>query len=167
MSVKLDSTDRQIIELLQDNGRITNNDLARRIGLTTTPTLERVKRLEREGVIKGYTAWIDRESVDKGLTVFCSIKLSVHQLGEMKEFSKHIGDLPEILACYNTTGEYDYLLHIVVKDTKEYEQFLRKKLTQVPGVERIYTSIVLSVLKEQSKILVTENGNRVETKKNS
>ncbi len=167
MSVKLDSTDRQIIELLQDNGRITNNELAKRIGLTTTPTLERVKRLEREGVIKGYTAWIDRKSIDKGLTVFCSIKLSVHQLGEMEEFSNHIGNLPEILACYNTTGEYDYLLHVVVRDTKEYEQFLRKKLTQVPGVERIYTSIVLSVIKEQSKIMVTENGNVIETEKNT
>ncbi|TVQ66702.1 MAG: Lrp/AsnC family transcriptional regulator [Balneolaceae bacterium] len=158
MSVKLDHTDRQIIDLLQENGRITNNELSRRIGLTTTPTLERVKRLEREGVIRGYTAWIDRELIEKGLTVFCRIKLTVHQLGEMEEFSKHIGNLPEILACYNTTGEYDYLLHVVVKDTVEYEQFLRKKLTQVPGVDRIYTSIVLSVLKEQSKIEVSNNG---------
>lgn len=167
MAVKLDFIDRQIIELLQDNGRITNNELAKRVGLTTTPTLERVKRLEREGVIKGYTAWIDRESIDKGLTVFCSIKLSVHQLGEMTQFSEHIHNLPEILACYNTTGEYDYLLHVVVKDTREYEQFLRRKLTQVPGVERIYTSIVLSVIKEQSKIMVTENGNFIETETNS
>lgn len=138
---------------------MTNNELARRIGLTTTPILERVKRLEREGVIKGYTAWIDRESIGKGLTVFCSIKLSVHQLGKMKEFKKNIEELSEVLACYNTTGEYDYLLHVVVQDTKEYERFLRKRLTQVPGVERIYTSIVLSVLKEQSRIEVADNEN--------
>ncbi len=158
MAIKLDSVDRQIIDLLQDNGRMANNELAKRIGLTTTPTLERVKRLEREGVIKGYTAWIDRDMVDRGLTVFCSIKLSVHQLGKMEEFSKHIHEIPEILACYNTTGEYDYLLHVIVEDTKEYERFLRKKLTQIPGVERIHTGIVLSVLKEQSKVMVKDNG---------
>ena len=158
MSVKLDDTDRQIIDLLQENGRMPNNELAKRVGLTTTPTLERVKRLEREGVIKGYTAWIDKSSIDKGLTVFCNIKLSVHQLGKMEEFSKHIHGISEILACYNTTGEYDYLLHVVVKDTNEYEKFLRTKLTQIPGVERIYTGIVLSVIKEQSKITVMNNG---------
>lgn len=158
MAVKLDFIDRQIIELLQEDGRMANNELARQVGLTTTPTLERVKRLEREGVIKGYTAWIDKSSVDKGLTVFCNIKLSVHQFGKMEEFSNHIHSIPEILACYNTTGEYDYLLHVVVKDTNEYEQFLRTKLTQIPGVERIYTGIVLSVIKEQSKIAVMENG---------
>jgi len=157
MPVKLDFIDKQIVNLLQENGRIANNELAKRVGLTTTPTLERVKRLEREGVIKGYTAWIDRDAIGKGLTVFCSIKLTVHQLGKMEEFSSHIARVPEILACYNTTGEYDYLLHVIVKDTGEYEQFLRTKLTQIPGVERIYTGIVLSVLKEQSKITVTDD----------
>lgn len=159
MAVKLDSVDKKIISLLQDNGRMANNEIAKRVGLTTTPTLERIKRLEREGVIKGYTAWIDREAVGKGLTVFCSIKLSVHQLGDMKEFSNHIAGVSEILACYNTTGEYDYLLHVVVKDTRDYEHFLRTKLTRIPGVERIYTGIVLSVVKEQSKLEVTEHGN--------
>ena len=154
MTVKLDKTDRQILDLLQENGRMPNNELARRIGLTTTPTLERVKRLEREGVIRGYTAWIDKEAIGKGLTVFCSIKLSVHQLGKMEEFSGHIHSIPEILACYNIAGEYDYLLHVVVEDTRAYEHFLRKSLTRIPGVERIHTGIVLSVTKEQSKISV-------------
>lgn len=162
--VKLDYTDRQIIEILQENGRITNNELAQRIGLTTTPTMERVKRLEREGVIKGYTAWIDKDSIGKGLTVFCSIKLTVHQLQKMEEFAGHIENIPQILACYNTTGEYDYLMHVVVKDTKEYERFLREKLTRIPGIERIHTSIVLSVSKEQAKISVIEDDeNKEET----
>jgi DNA-binding Lrp family transcriptional regulator len=153
--MKLDDIDRQIIEILQENGRITNNDLAKKVGLTTTPTLERVKRLEREGVIRGYSAVINRDYVNRGLTAFCSIKLSVHQMGEMVEFSKHIAEMPEILACYNTTGEYDYLLQIVVEDTKEYEKFMRTKLTQIPGMERIHTSIALSVIKEHAKIKVS------------
>jgi DNA-binding Lrp family transcriptional regulator len=157
---KLDQIDRQIIEILQDNGRITNNDLAKRVGLTTTPTLERVKRLEREGIIKGYSAVVDRDAIDRGLTVFCSVKLSVHEMGEMVRFSENVAETPEILACYNTTGEYDYLLHVVVKDTKAYEKFMRTKLTRLPGIERIHTSIVLSVLKENSKITVTDNDER-------
>lgn len=151
-----DQTDRLIIEILQEDGRITNSELAGKIGLTTTPTMERVRRLERSGVIKGYTAWIDREMIGKGLTVFCSIKLAVHQMQGMVEFKKHIEGIPEILACYNITGEYDYLLHVVVADTKEYERLLRSTLTRIPGVEQIYTGIVLSVVKEQSKISVLE-----------
>lgn len=154
---KLDEIDRQIIEHLQKNGRITNNELAKRVGLTTTPTLERVKRLEREGVIKGYTAQVDRGKVGCGLTVLCNIKLSVHQMGEMEEFSKHIAGVPEILSCYNTTGEFDYLLQVVVKDTRAYEKFLREKLTRIPGVERIHTSIVLAVQKETSVIKVNHH----------
>ena len=150
--IKLDFIDRSIIEILQENGRITNNELAGKIGLTTTPTLERVRRLEKNGVIKGYTAWIDKEAIGKGLTVFCSIKLAVHHYRKLQEFKKNIESLPEILACYNVTGEYDYLLHVVVSDTKEYESFLRSKLTKIPGIVQIYTGIVLSVVKEQSKI---------------
>jgi len=159
--VKLDKTDQKIIEILQEDGRITNNELAGKIGLTTTPTLERVKRLEKNGVIRGYTAWINREAIGKGLTVFCSIKLAVHHYRKLQEFKNRIESLPEILACYNVTGEYDYLLHVVVSDTKEYESFLRSKLTKIPDIVQIYTGIVLSVVKEQSKI---EIGNEKEEK---
>jgi len=151
-----DKKDRQIIQILQEDGRITTSDLAVRVGLTTTPTAERIKRLERDGIIKGYTARIDREKVGKGLTLFCSIKLAVHQMQSINEFSEHIEKIPEILACYNITGEYDYLLQIVVSDTGEYEKLLRSKLTRIPGVEQIYTGIVLSVIKEQSNIRLME-----------
>lgn len=151
-----DQTDKKILEILQEDGRITTNDLAKKIGLTTTPTAERVKRLERSGIIEGYTARINKEKVGKGLTLFCSIKLAVHQMQSIYDFSEHIGKIPEILACYNITGEYDYLLQIVVADTGEYEQLLRSKLTRIPGVEQIYTGIVLSVIKEGSNIQLTE-----------
>ena len=82
--MKLDSTDLKIVDILQKEGRIANNELASRIGLTTTPTLERVKRLERDGIIEGYTARINREAVEKGLTVFVTVTLSAHQLNSMK-----------------------------------------------------------------------------------
>jgi Lrp/AsnC family leucine-responsive transcriptional regulator len=152
--MKLDSTDLKIVDILQKEGRIANNELANRIGLTTTPTLERVKRLEREGVIEGYTARVNKESVGKGLTVFVTVTLSVHQLNLMKEFTSAIQAIPEILACYNTTGEGDFLLHVVAKDTKDYEKLMRTKLTTLPDVQRLHTSIVLNTIKDQSSIPV-------------
>lgn len=106
--MKLDTTDLKIVDILQKEGRIANNELASRIGLTTTPTLERVKRLERDGVIEGYSAKINREAVEKGLTVFVTVTLSAHQLNRMKEFTSAVKAIPEILACYNTTGEGDF-----------------------------------------------------------
>lgn len=152
--MKLDSTDFRILDILQKEGRITNNELASRIGLTTTPTLERVKRLEREEVIEGYAAKINREAVDKGLTVFVTVTLSVHQLNLMKEFTSAVKAIPEILACYNTTGEGDFLLQVVAKDTKDYEKLMRTKLTTLPDVQRLRTSIVLNTIKDESSIPV-------------
>ncbi|MEP1151355.1 MAG: Lrp/AsnC family transcriptional regulator [Balneola sp.] len=152
--MKLDSTDLKIVDILQKEGRITNNELASRIGLTTTPTLERVKRLERENVIEGYTARVNREAVDKGLTVFVTVTLSVHQLNLMKEFTSAVKAIPEILACYNTTGEGDFLLQVVAKDTKDYERLMRTTLTTLPDVQRLHTSIVLNTIKDEPAIPV-------------
>ena len=151
-NVKLDKTDKEILQILQEEGRIANNELAKRIGLTTTPTLERVKRLEREGIIEGYSAKINKEAVGRGLTVFVTVTLSVHQLNLLEEFTKAVREIPEILACYNTTGEGDFLLHVVVNDTRHYEQFMRNTLTTLPDVQRIHTSIVLNTIKEQSEV---------------
>lgn len=157
---KLDATDKKIIQLLQTEGRIANNELAKRIGLTTTPTLERVRRLEREGVIEGYSAKVNKESVGRGFTTFVKVTLSVHQLKLLEEFTSAVQEIPEILGCYHTTGDGDFLLHVVAKDTKDYENLMRTKLTTLPDVERLHTSIVLNTIKEQSPIPVyNENTN--------
>lgn len=153
----MDNIDKQIIEILQQEGRIANNELAKRIGLTTTPTLERVRRLEREGVVEGYSAHINKEKVGKGFTAFVTVTLSVHQLNLLEEFTAAIQEIPEILSCYNTTGEGDFLLQVVAKDTKDYEQILRMKLATLPDVMRVHTSIVLSTIKEQSIIPVKDH----------
>ncbi len=152
--MNLDEIDRKILHLLQQEGRMPNNELASRIGLTTTPTLERVRRLEREGVIEGYSAKLNREAAGKGLTVFVTVTLSVHQLNLMEEFTSAVKAIPEILGCYNTTGEGDFLLHVVAKDTKDYEQLMRTKLTTLPDVQRLHTSIVLNTIKDESVIPV-------------
>lgn len=151
---KLDSVDREILKILQEEGRIANNELAKRIGLTTTPTLERVRRLEREGVVEGYTARVHKDKVGRGFSAFVKVTLKVHQLNLMEEFTTAIKEIPEILACYHTTGDGDFLLHVVAKDTKDYEQLMRNKLTTLPDVERLYTSIVLNTIKDQSPIPV-------------
>lgn len=155
---RLDQTDRKIIRILQEDGRIANNELARRIGLTTTPTLERVRRLEREGVIEGYSARVNQEGIGQGLTVFVTVTLSVHQLKLLEEFTKAVEEIPEILACYNTTGEGDFLLKVVARDTRDYEQFLRTRLSTLPDVQRLHTSIVLNTIKDESIIPVNTNG---------
>ncbi|HKK24827.1 MAG TPA: Lrp/AsnC family transcriptional regulator [Gracilimonas sp.] len=152
--IKLDQTDKKIIQVLQKEGRMANNELAKRIGLTTTPTLERVRRLEREGVIEGYSAKINKDSVGRGFNAFVKVTLKVHQLNLMEEFTSAVEEIPEILACYHTTGDGDFLLHVVAKDTRDYEQLMRNKLTTLPDVERLHTSIVLNTIKDQSPIPV-------------
>jgi Lrp/AsnC family leucine-responsive transcriptional regulator len=152
--VKLDAIDKKIIEFLQQEGRLANNELAKRIGLTTTPTLERVRRLEREGYIQGYTAIINKEKVGRGFIAIVKVTLSVHQLNLLEEFTAAVQKIPEILECYHTTGDGDFLLHVVAKDTTDFEQLMRNKLTTLPDVERLHTSIVLNTIKEQSPIPV-------------
>ena len=152
--IKLDDIDREIIRILQTDGRITNNQLAQRINLTTSPTLERVRRLERLGIIEGYSAKINAEAVGNDLIVFCLVSLALHQWQTVEEFSKEIQKVPEVLACYHITGDADFLLQVVVADTHEYQQILKEKLTQLPGIQKIHTSVVLSTLKEQSALSI-------------
>lgn len=152
--VKLDDLDKRILEVLQDEGRISNKDLAERINLTTTPTLERVRRLEREGVIAGYGAHLNKEAINKGFSAFVTVTLSAHRLNLLDEFKDAVRAIPEILSCYNTTGEGDFLLYVISDDVKGYEQLMRTKITTLPDVQRIHTSIVLGTIKEQSSIPV-------------
>ncbi|MFV1883573.1 MAG: Lrp/AsnC family transcriptional regulator [Balneola sp.] len=150
--IKLDEFDKKIIRILQKEGRLSNKELSERINLTTTPTLERVRRLEKQKVIEGYSAIVNKESIGKGFSAFVSVTLSIHQLNLLDEFTSAIKSIPEILACYNTTGEGDFLLYIVARDVKDFEQLLRSKLANLPDVQRLRTSIVLSTIKEESNI---------------
>lgn len=154
---QLDHIDRKILTILQQDGRIANNKLAEKVGLTTTPTLERVKRLEREGIIKGYSARVDEEAIGKGLVVFCSLRLAVHQMHTLDEVCDQINEMSEIQSCYHITGDSDFLLKILVADMPAYEKFMHDKLTRLPGIERIYSNIVLSTKKENFHIPIDED----------
>ncbi|MBN2010404.1 Lrp/AsnC family transcriptional regulator [candidate division KSB1 bacterium] len=153
-NVKLDATDKKILEILQENGRITNAQLANLVGLSPPPMLERVKKLEKSGVIKKYVAILDPVKVDKSTTVIVSLSLARHRIKSLDQVNKEIMNFPEVLECYHIAGEEDYLLKVVVKDVREYEEFILKKLAQIPAIGKIKSYVVLSALKSDTKIHV-------------
>jgi len=144
----LDRTDKRILECLQADGRISNVQLARRVNLTPTPCIERVKRLERQGYIRGYTALLDPELVDASLLVFVEIDLSPKSPGAFRKFREEARDLPEIMDCHLVSGNFDYLIKARVKDMKAYRRLLGDKILSLPGVSGSRSYVVMEEVKE-------------------
>ena len=151
---KLDDIDRKILDILQENGRITNIELASRVGISPPPMLERVKKLEKRGIIRKYVALIDPDAVEKGTMALVSVSLDRHLIKSIGQFTRAIEKLPEVMECYHITGEEDYILKVTIKDIREYEDFILKKLTKIPAVDKIKTSFVLSTVKYETKFPV-------------
>jgi DNA-binding Lrp family transcriptional regulator len=147
MTVQLDAIDLQILDLLSKNGKLGNKEIAAVIGLSTTPTFERVKRLEKKGIIKGYVAILDKKKIGKGLKVFCQVSLKSHNAEIIDGFEAEIVHLSEISACYHIAGDFDYSLFIEVADMDEYQQFLKQKLANIPNIANVQTAFVMSTLK--------------------
>jgi Lrp/AsnC family leucine-responsive transcriptional regulator len=147
---KLDKTDREILDIIQKNARITNAELASRIGMSPPPVLERVRKLEKRGYIKKYVALLDPARVGCGTIVFVSVSLAIHQYKSISRFVEKILALPEVLECYHMTGEEDYLLKVCVSDIEEYEKFVLHRLTRIPGINKLKTSMVLSTVKHET-----------------
>jgi DNA-binding Lrp family transcriptional regulator len=137
----LDNIDQQIIKLLQLNGKATIKDIANKLNLTTSPVFERIKRLEKEKIIKGYTALVDPKKVDKGQIVFCNISMPNYTDKNIKEFENKVGFMPEVLDCYHFAGVVDYQMKVLVKDIDEYNKFLQK-ISLLPMV-RVHSSVVV------------------------
>lgn len=153
----LDDIDRRILDIFQEDSGITNVELARRMGLAPATTLDRVKKLEQRGIIRGYVALVDQAMVGKGTTAFVAVSLASHQREQVDRFRDSVRELPEVLECYHVSGEYDYLLKVVAEDIRRYEDFLLNKLTATPNVGTIYTSFVLSTVKHETKIPIDRN----------
>jgi DNA-binding Lrp family transcriptional regulator len=149
---KLDHIDKKILTLLQERGRITNAELSRQVGLSAASALERVKKLERGGVIKGYHASLDHTAVGIGLVILVEVILARHQHDAIVRFIEAIQDVDEILACYHVTGRADYLLRVVAKDIPSYEMFVMETLSALPGVQHLETMMVLSAVKDSHTI---------------
>ena len=144
----LDRTDRRILECLQADGRISNVQLARKVNLTPTPCIERVKRLERQGYIRGYTALLDPELVDASLLVFVEIDLSHKSPDAFRKFPEEARHLTEIMDCHLVSGNFDYLIKARVKDMKAYRRLLGDKILSLPGVSGSRSYVVMEEVKE-------------------
>ncbi len=150
----LNRIDRHILRILQDDGRITYADLARQVGLTTTPCIERVKRLEREGFIRGYSARVEPEYLDAGLIIFVQIKLDRTSKDSFDKFRSAVVRLQQVQECYLVSGNFDYLLKARVADMAAYREFLGETLLSVPGVQESTSIVVMEAVKETLKIEV-------------
>jgi Lrp/AsnC family leucine-responsive transcriptional regulator len=142
-----DHTDRKILELLQRDGRATIQEIAERVGLTPSPCLRRVRRLEQKKIIRGYAAIVDQKAAGLPISVFASVKLERQREDEIDRFSQAVSRWPEVMECYLMTGPRDYLLRIVVPDLAAYEHFLKTKLTRLEGVGSIESSFALAQVK--------------------
>ncbi|HET9794925.1 MAG TPA: Lrp/AsnC family transcriptional regulator [Thermoanaerobaculia bacterium] len=154
----LDALDRAILRVLQDDGRITNTDLASRIGLTAAPTLERVRKLEREGFLRKYVALVDQGRVGKPVTAFVAVIMKSHGQQTDASFRRAVAKLPEVLECHHIAGEEDYLLKVVTASPVDYERFVLGRLLKVPAIEKIKTTFVLSSSKLETRIPIEPEG---------
>jgi DNA-binding Lrp family transcriptional regulator len=149
---ELNETDMAILREVQKDGRISNVELANRIELSPAATHARLKRLQSHGTIRRYVALLDQEKMGLDMTCFISISLRMHGSEELSGFRASVNNLDEVLECYHVTGEFDYLLKIVVSNRKELQRFVEHKLTPIPGVARIYTSLVLDEIKHTTAL---------------
>ncbi|HMG13804.1 MAG TPA: Lrp/AsnC family transcriptional regulator [Saprospiraceae bacterium] len=152
MSDKLDKIDLRILQILQENSKITNLELSKRIGLSPAPTLERVKKLEQSGVIESYHANVNSQAIGLNVKTFALVSLAWNKENALNNFLSKIRAIKEITECYIITGEADFLIKIVCKDIPTYEKLLFKTLSQIEEIERLKTLMTLSTVKESKTL---------------
>ncbi len=144
----LDRIDRRLLCELQNEGRITNVELAQRVGLTAPPCLRRVRALEDEGVIRGYHADLDASKLGYAITVFALVSLRSQAEDALRQFEDHMRGLPEVRECHMLNGEIDFILKIVSRDLQSFQEFLTSKLTPAPNVASVKTSLTIRTAKQ-------------------
>lgn len=145
--IELTTIDRKILRALQEDGRMTIQAIADRVGLSPSPCLRRIRQMERAEIITGYSATVDQKAAGLPVSVFISIKLERQRARELDAFAAAISRWPEVMDAYLMTGQFDFLLRVVCADLETYEHFLREKLTQVEGVGSIESSFSLGTVK--------------------
>jgi Lrp/AsnC family transcriptional regulator, leucine-responsive regulatory protein len=141
--IPLDPIDRRILSQLQADGRMTNNDLASKVGLSPSPCLRRVRQLEADKIITGYVALVDPEKIGLGVTAFVRVRLSHQDDRHLAVFEQAVKGFPEVMECYLMTGEADYQLRVLVRSLEGFEEFLRDRLTRISGVSQVTSSFAL------------------------
>lgn len=152
----LDEIDLKILQRLQDDGRITNVELANSVGLTAPPCLRRMRALEDEGVINSYHAAIDPAKMGYTITVFAMVSLKSQAEADLQAFEEHVQKLPEVRECYMLNGEIDFILKVVAKDLQQFQSFLTSQLTAAPNVASVKTSLTIRSAKHLPGVPIQE-----------
>ncbi len=150
----MDALDKTLLQLLQEDCKKTTKQYAMQLDLSTTAVYERIKRLEREGVITKYVALVDKEKVDKNFTVFCHVKLIQHTKSNILGFEKQVLSLVEVKECHHTSGDYDYILIIHLKNMQDYREFMVNKLTTIGQIGSTQSSFVIDTVKSSSAVVI-------------
>lgn len=150
---KLDNIDHQLLAYLQQDAKKTTKELALLLGLSNTAVYERIKKLERQKIITNYVALIDKEKVEKSFMVLCQVKLSQHMKSNIIQFEREVLKFEEVLECYHVSGDYDYILKILVKNMDAYRKFLIEKLTVISGIGSTQSTFVIKEVKNTTLIV--------------
>jgi Lrp/AsnC family transcriptional regulator, leucine-responsive regulatory protein len=145
--LKIDTTDRKLLMLLQRDSNQTIKQLAAQLNLTPTPVHERIKRLEKNGIIERYRAEIDAKKLGKSLMVLSHVSLQEHSKSLLHSFEEKIRALPEVIECYHVSGEHDYLLKVIIPDMQGYREFLTEKLAKIKNIGNVHSSFVVEAVK--------------------
>jgi Lrp/AsnC family transcriptional regulator len=151
-SAPLDAYEKRILRLLQEDASLSNAEIAEKVGLSASPCWRRIDRLEREGFIKRRVALLDRRKVGLNAQIFAQVKLNAHGRANLDEFAAAIRDLPEVLECYVMMGSVDFLLRIVAPDIEAYEKLFFNRLSQLPGVQEVNSTVALSEIKSTTAL---------------
>jgi DNA-binding Lrp family transcriptional regulator len=151
-NIKIDQTDRKILEILQANAKITNAQLSKEIGLSPAPTLERVKKLENSGVIKSYHAKLDTGNIGLGVNTFVMVTLKGHNKKNIDLFLDEINRIDDVIECHHITGSGDFILRVIAKDITSYQKLMLEKVSEIEVVDSLQSMIILSTFKD-SKVM--------------
>ena len=146
-NISLDSIDFKILALLESDSKLRTKEIASEVGLSTTPVFERIKRLERSGIILGYRAKLNRKALGRGIMAICSISLNQHRTAYLKKFEEEIVDFSEVTECLHVAGQFDYLLRVMTPDMESYRNFVTIKLASLKNIARVRSSFVLTEVK--------------------
>jgi DNA-binding Lrp family transcriptional regulator len=152
----LDSTDKSILTLLQGNSKLNIKEIALKVGLTASPTYDRIKRLEKSGIIKQYVAHLNKEKLGFDLEVYCQVTLQVHSKHLIQQFETAVKNMPEVMSCFHIAGNFDYLLKIVTTNIHSYQYFLKNKLSVLESVSTVQSNFVLSTVKYTTAFVLSE-----------
>jgi len=147
MTISLDSVDLKILTLLENDAKLRTKEIAARVGLSTTPVFERIKRLEKDGIILGYQAKINRHALGRSIMAICSISLNQHRTEYLEKFEKEIVNFAEVAECLHVAGQFDYLLRVTTADMESYRNFVTTKLASLKNIAQVRSSFVMTEVK--------------------